>query len=375
MPELALVVPTLNEHENVLQLARAVEESLAGIDYEIVFVDDDSEDGTPALLRESAQQNPRIRVLQRVGRRGLAGAVFEGMLATSAPYVAVMDADLQHDERILPQMLALLRATDVDIVVGTRNTDGGSMGEFPPHRISLSEYGSKLSRAVCKAQLSDPMSGFFMLRRPFLDQVIHRLSLVGFKILLDLVASSPRPPRISEVPYRFRARRRGESKLDLLTALEYGLLLAHKMTGGWLPLGYLKFGMVGAFGVLLNALFLEYLLSLRLTLDHAQQVAGAVVILLNFFLNDTFTFRLNRLRRGSRWIGLAIFASACSAGLYANVRFSSFLQGAGLSTWIAGLAGILVSSIWNYWVSSVFVWRVNRLRLRLRAQARTAVSH
>lgn len=365
MPELSLIVPTLNEHENILPFARAVDESLAGIDYEIVFVDDDSEDGTSALIRDAAQQDRRIRVLQRVGRRGLAAAVVEGMLATSAPYVAVMDADLQHDERILPQMLALLRATESDIVVGTRNAPGGSMGAFPQRRLALSDYGKRLSRTVCKAELSDPMSGFFMIRRSFLEQVVHRLSLVGFKILLDLVASSPRTPRISEVPYEFRQRRSGDSKLDLFTALDYILFLADKMTGGWLPVSYLKFGMVGALGVLLNGLFLEILLDRSFQLDRAQQIAGCVVILLNFFLNDTFTFRRSRLHNGARWLGLLVFSAACAVGLAANVRFSTFLHGAGVATWLAGLAGILVSSVWNYWVSSVFVWRVKRIHARL----------
>jgi dolichol-phosphate mannosyltransferase len=364
MPELALIVPTLNERENIASFALAVDHALTGIDYEIVFVDDDSEDGTSELIRETAQHNRRVRVVQRVGRRGLSGAAAEGMLATSSPYVAVMDADLQHDERILPQMLALMRATDSDIVVGTRNAAGGSMGSLDTHRVLLSDYGRKLSRAVCKVDLSDPMSGFFMLRRSFLDEVVHSLSLIGFKILLDLVASSPRPPKISEVPYEFRPRSRGHSKLDAVTALEYALLLAHKITGGWIPVSYLKFGMVGALGVLLNALFLECLLAAHLPLDRAQQFGAGTVIVLNFLFNNMFTFRPVRLQNGARWAGLAIFFAICTVGLMANVRLSAFLQGAGLSTWLSSLSGILIGSVWNYGVSSVFVWRVNGLSRR-----------
>jgi dolichol-phosphate mannosyltransferase len=369
VPELSIIVPTLNERDNVAVLVKAVQRALAGVDYEIVFVDDDSHDGTAACARQIAQVNPRVRVVQRVGRRGLSSAAVEGMLATSAPYLAVMDGDLQHDERVLPRMLDTLRATDVDLVVGTRNIAGGGMGNFAPLRVALSQAGRALSRAVCKTELSDPMSGFFAIRRTFLDEVVRNLSLTGFKILVDIVASAEHPARVAEIPYTFRDRKQGESKLDTLVAFEYVSLLIDKLTNGWLPVTYLTFGMVGGLGVLLNALLLHFLMLGRFSFEVSQALAGVAVIPVNFFLNNIFTFRFHRLRRTERWIGLSIFFCACVVGLFLNVRFAAFLNHAGISPLVSGAAGILTGSVWNYWIASIFVWRVGRVRRSARGRA------
>jgi dolichol-phosphate mannosyltransferase len=230
-PELAIVVPTLNERDNIAPLLAGLEAVLADLAWEAVFVDDDSEDGTWAVLEELQRRLPHVRALRRIGRRGLASACIEGMLATSAPYLAVMDADLQHDETILPTMLAALKAQPLDVVIGTRFTSSGSAGELSRKRLAISRLGRLLSRAVSRADLSDPMSGFFVLRRSFFEETVRRLSGKGFKILLDLFASAPRQVRFVEVPYVFRPRRSGESKLDTLVMLEYASLLATSCWG------------------------------------------------------------------------------------------------------------------------------------------------
>jgi dolichol-phosphate mannosyltransferase len=369
MPELCVIVPTLNERDNVPVLAEAVDRALVGVDYEIVFVDDDSDDGTAAHARQIAQLNPRVRVVQRIGRKGLSSAAVEGMLATSAPYLAVMDGDMQHDERILPRMLDALRTSDVDLVVGTRNIAGGGMGNFAPLRVALSQAGRALSRAVCKTELSDPMSGYFVIRRTFLNEVVRNLSLTGFKILVDIVASAERPARVAEIPYTFRNRTQGESKLDALVAFEYVLLLIDKLSNGWLPVTYLTFGMVGGLGVLLNALLLHFLMLSRFSFEISQALAGVAVIPVNFFLNNIFTFRFHRLRRTERWIGLSIFFCACVVGLFLNVRLAAFLNHAGISPLLSGAAGILTGSVWNYWIACIFVWRVGRVRRSARGRA------
>ncbi len=190
---------------------------------------DDSPDGTAALVLEIARTNPRVRVLQRVGCRGRASACMEGMMATPAPYIAVMDGDLQHDEGILPAMLEKIRNEKLDLVVATRNAEGGGMGEFSKHRVWLSNLGRRLSQSVSHTNLSDPMSGFIMLDRGFLEEVVPSASGVGFKILLDLVASSRRPVRFGEVPYTFRKRIHGTSTLDIRVGLEYLQLLLDKV--------------------------------------------------------------------------------------------------------------------------------------------------
>jgi dolichol-phosphate mannosyltransferase len=364
MPELAVIVPTLNERGNIDSLVGALERVLRGTDYEIVFVDDDSADGTAEYARSIAQRNARVRVLQRIARRGLSGAVVEGMLATSAPFLAVVDGDLQHDESILPLMLDKVRGGDAELAIGTRNAGGGSMGSFAARRVALSGLGKRLSALVTRAELSDPMSGYFVLRRSVLDEVVHDLSLTGFKILLDIISSARRPLRIAEVGYTFRERTHGISKLDALVGIEFLELLLDKLTGGWAPVTYFVFGLVGLLGVALNAAILHLLRSEGFGFAAAQTFAGAAVSCVNYFLDNRITFRLNRLRGTRLWIGFVSFVVVCLVGLLVNVRLALSLTAGGVPWLAAGSIGIVIGSVWNYWVTSVFVWRVNRARRR-----------
>src|SRR5579862_2898553 len=177
--ELAVVIPTYNERDNIAKLVSRLESGLAGIRFEILFVDDDSPDGTSEAVRQLAMERPWVRIIRRIGRRGLASACLEGMMATVAPVIAVMDADLQHDDSILRRMFETLREGRYDVVVGTRNASGGSMGGFAPWRVKLSNWGLRVSRLVTRAEVSDPMSGFFIVDRRFVDEVIHRTSGIG----------------------------------------------------------------------------------------------------------------------------------------------------------------------------------------------------
>jgi dolichol-phosphate mannosyltransferase len=362
MPELSVVVPTFNERENLAPLVAAIESALTGIDFEVIIVDDDSPDGTSAAARSLAQSNPRVRSVQRVYRSGLASAVIEGMLASSAPYLAVIDGDLQHDERILPEMLRRLQHEELDLVIGSRHVDGGGMGEFARSRVLLSELGRRLARWLTRVEVSDPMSGFFALRRSFLDEVVHRLSGTGFKILVDLLASSPRAVKVGEVGYVFRNRARGESKLDIVVNVEYLQLLLDKALGGLVPPAFLLFGLVGLFGVGVNVALVFLLMGAGRPFQEAVTVSTACVIAVNYFLNNSYTFRQRRLRGVRMWRGLALFYLGCSLGLFVNVRIAQGLSRDGLPLALAAGAGISVSWIWNYWITSLLVWRVNRAR-------------
>lgn len=360
--QLAVVIPTFNESENVEPILGLLRQTLTGIEYEVIFVDDDSSDGTAAIIRAIALSDPQVRVLQRVGRRGLSSACLEGMMATPAPYIAVMDADLQHDERILPLMLQTLKSGNLDLVVATRNSGGGGMGEFSPIRIRLSNLGRRLSHFVSRADLSDPMSGFFIVNRKFLEEVVHASSGVGFKILLDLVSSAKRPVRFSEVPYTFRQRVHGASKLDLLVGIEYLQLLLDKAVGDWISARFLLFSMVGAFGYLVFLASLSLLLANQVVFFTAQVIASVAAMTVNFFLNNLLTYRDRRLRGAALLRGLATFYVACAAGVLANVRVAQFLRNLGFQWFLAGGIGLLIGSVWNYGVTSVITWR--RLRRR-----------
>lgn len=357
MIELAVVVPTFNERENIPELVRRIDAALAGVDYEVIVVDDDSPDGTADVARALN----RVRVLQRLHRRGLSSACIEGMMATAAPFIAVIDADLQHDEMLLPAMLAKLRAENLDLVVATRYAGGGSADGFSERRARLSRWGRALSRFVTHADLTDPMSGFFMIERGFLDEVARSLSGVGFKILLDIVAASRRPPRIAEMPYHFRPRRHGTSKLDVLVALEYVQLIIHKLTLDVIPPRFVLFSLVGGTGVILHLAVLYALLHwAHQPFVGSQIIATVVVMTTNFFLNNALTWRDHRLRGWSIVSGLLLFYLACSIGAIVNVQVAAYAAAHGAPWFAAGFAGLAIGAVWNFAVSAATTWTIAR---------------
>src|SRR5678815_3103264 len=257
---LSLVVPTFNESGNVGELLRRLQLVLGRDGWEVIFVDDDSSDSTARHVRDIARIDARVRCLQRIGRRGLSSACIEGMMAASAPVIAVMDADLQHDETILPTMLAAIEERDADLVVATRYAAGGGTGDWDRSRKILSWLATKASLAVLRESISDPMSGIFMLRLQVLESTVRGLSGLGFKILLDILATARRPLRVVEVPYTFRERFSGESKLDERVVWEYGLLLADKTVGSLVPVRFLAFAIIGGLGVVVHLTVLAWLL-------------------------------------------------------------------------------------------------------------------
>jgi len=369
--DLAIVLPTFNERGNVGPLVERLEKALAGIRYEVIFVDDDSPDGTADAVRRVAEQHDNVRVLHRIGRRGLSSACIEGILAASAPYVAVMDADLQHDESILPEMLRRMREENLDLVVGSRNIAGGSMGQFAAWRVKLSQLGKRLSLMGAEHPLSDPMSGFFMVRFAAFERFAHRLSAIGFKILLDVVLSAGPGLRIGEVAYRFRQREHGESKLDIMVGLEYFELLVDKHFGDLVNVRFVLFGMVGALGVGVHLLILRALLRVGgLSFAKGQAITTVIVMILNYVLNNSVTYRDRRLRGWKFWGGLLTFCLACGLGVVANVAISNEAFHRGVPWVLAAFTGLLFSAIWNYGVTSVTTWRQTRRSSELRAMRR-----
>jgi dolichol-phosphate mannosyltransferase len=356
-PELAIIVPTFNERDNIAELIRRLMECLGDRSWEVVFVDDDSPDGTADLVREHAQADSRIRCLQRIGRRGLASACVEGMLATTADYLAVMDADMQHDERLLPQMFDTLKQGDTDIVVGSRYAPGGDVGDWDARRARMSVVAVRLSRLVVPGDLTDPMSGFFMMRRSVLDGSVRALSAIGFKILADLFASHAEPLRFTEIAYRFRVRRAGESKLDSVTAWDYLMLLLDKLVGRWIPVRFLAFSIVGAVGVAVHFAVLTLLFQgLRRSFVLGQAVATLCAMTFNYTVNNILTYRDLRLR-GALWLrGWVSFVLACSIGGFANLGVASTVYGLGRGWFPAAIAGILVGAVWNYAITMMLTW-------------------
>ncbi|HWD57076.1 MAG TPA: glycosyltransferase family 2 protein [Stellaceae bacterium] len=356
--ELAIIVPTLNERDNIPLIVERLNRVLAGVAWEAIFVDDDSPDGTADAVRALARAQGNIRCIQRVGRRGLSSACIEGMLATAATYLAVMDGDLQHDEALLPRMLDKIKAEQLDIVVASRYVAEGGVGEWDKSRVAISGFATWLSRFVVKARLSDPMSGFFMIERNAFAGAMRRLSGQGFKILLDLFASTPRPYVFAELPLQFRERLHGESKLDALVAWEYLMLLLQKLLGPAVPVRFLLFSLIGGLGVGVHLATLWTVLHFA-TFATAQATATVVAMTFNFLLNNLFTYRDRRLKGWRILSGLGSFYAVCGVGAAANVGVAASIAG-NHSWWIAGLAGAAVSVVWNYAMSSIFTWSARR---------------
>lgn len=361
-PELSIIVPTFNEADNIEELVRRIDGALPDRSWEVVFVDDNSTDGTHEVVRKLALRDRRVRVVRRIGRRGLSSACVEGMLSTSAPVLAVMDADMQHDERILPQLLEKINEGGHDLVVGSRYVSGGGIGDWDERRAAISRFSNALAQRVTKVQLADPMSGFFMLRREVLDEVVDDLSGVGFKLLLDILASSSRPLDCAEVPYTFRTREAGESKLDNSVALDFAVMLLEKTVGRYVPVKFIMFSLVGATGLVVHllALTLSYQL-FGIEFAVAQTVATVTAITFNFFLNNVFTFRDRRLKGWGLLSGWVSFALACSVGAVANIGVAVYLfelyEGTISLLWIwSAVAGVLVGAVWNYAVTAMYTW-------------------
>jgi dolichol-phosphate mannosyltransferase len=358
IPLLSVIVPTFNERVNVTKLFEKLQTALTGIDWEVIFVDDNSPDGTSDVVRGLAAQDVRVRGLRRIGRRGLSGACIEGILASSAPYVAVMDADLQHDETQLPKMLALLQDGQAELAVGSRYIEGGSADSFDKQRASASALATGIAKRLLRVSISDPMSGFFMIRRDRFEQLAPQLSTQGFKILLDIIATAHGNLRTVEVPYTFGSRLHGESKLDSMVALDFlGLVLA-KLTNDAVSLRFLLFALVGSTGLAVHLATLFIALKLfNLPFAEAQGCGALVAMTTNFILNNFLTYRDQRLKGFGILRGLLAFYFVCSVGLLANVGVAFSIYDHEPIWWVAGAAGALMGVVWNYAMSGLFVWR------------------
>jgi dolichol-phosphate mannosyltransferase len=357
-PQLSVIVPTFNERDNVITLFRQLETALEGTAFEVVFVDDNSPDGTWDVVRNLAREDRRVRCIRRIGRRGLSGACIEGILASSAPYAAVIDADLQHDETQLPKMLALLQAGETDLVVGSRYIEGGSAESFNSKRAGASQLATEVAKRVLGVKIADPMSGFFMIRRDRFEQLAPQLSTQGFKILLDIVATARGNLRTREIPYSFGSRLHGESKLDSMVALDFlGLVLA-KLTHDVVSLRFLLFAMVGSIGVIVHFIGLyTALVAFDLPFAEAQAYGALSAMTSNFILNNFLTYRDQRLKGFAILRGLLLFYLVCSVGLLANVGVAFSVYDQEPIWWLAGAAGALMGVVWNYAMSGLFVWR------------------
>jgi dolichol-phosphate mannosyltransferase len=359
-PDLTIVVPTFNERDNIRPMVALLNAALPGLNWEVVFVDDNSPDGTAREVRALAREDARVRVLHRIGRRGLAGACIEGMLSSIAPVVAVIDADLQHDEtKLAPMYEALQQDPELQLAIGSRNVGDGSSGTgLSTLRKKGSDLANGLMRRGLKITATDPMSGFFMIRRTAFNEVVLDLQKQGFKILADMLSASNRRWKILELPYTFRQRSAGESKMDSAVTLEFLALFLARLTGGMVSIRLILFLMVGFTGVFVQLASVAAVMGLSGMSFVAAQAVGVVVAMTsNFFLNNMLTYR-DRALRGWRVLrGLLSFYAVCAIGAVANIGVAETVYQIVPGWAVASLAGAVVGSLWNFVASALVTWR------------------
>ena len=361
-PTLSVVVPTYREAANIAELFERIKLALHGLPWEMIVVDDDSPDGTSQVAFALAASDRRLRCLRRVNRSGLAGAVVEGWLSSSADLVAVIDGDLQHDETILPKMYAALAKGPADLAIGSRVSDPAAEEALSPARQTLSKLGAWFFRRIAGAAVSDPMSGFFMIRREIVARLAPRLSPDGFKILVDVILSAGGDLSIVEAPYVFRKRLAGESKLTPLVGIDFLGLVVHHASGGVLPIRFVLFASIGALGLVVHILALSAIVHWlgAWDFDSGQLAATLIAMASNFILNNEITYRTLRYRGLGLIGGFAAFVLGCSVGALANIDVASWLYRSSETWWVAGLAGAVLSLVWNYAVSTNLIWRPGR---------------
>jgi dolichol-phosphate mannosyltransferase len=357
-PLVSVIIPTLRESQNIPLVLGRLDAVLAGFEWEVVFVDDDSDDGTAEVLVNLTRTNRRVRFIRRIGRRGLSSACLEGMATSAADFFAVMDADLQHDERILPVMIrALADDPNLELAIGTRYAAEGGVGNWSGSRKVISRLGTAVEKLFLRTELTDPLSGYFLMRRGLFEEAVRRMTGKGFKILLDLVLTVGRPLRTREFPYEFRVRQHGESKLDVVVALEYLYLLIDKSVGKFIPVRFILYVLAGMTGLALHLSVLWLLFRVgALPFVLAQALSTLSAMTSNFLVNNAVTFRPVRLKGLGFLAGLAVYVGICSVGAVVNIGISSYLYEARIPWWLAGVTGALIGAVWNYAVSTHIVW-------------------
>jgi dolichol-phosphate mannosyltransferase len=360
VPVISIIAPTFNERENIRPLVEAIGKAMGHVAWELIIVDDDSPDGTAEEALVLAREGLPVRCIRRIGRRGLASAVVEGALASNAEYIAVIDADMQHDESILPKMLEVLSTTETDLVIGSRHIEGGGLGDWSATRQKMSRLATWCATKVIGSQVADPMSGFFAIKRDLFHACVYDLSQQGYKILLDILTSSPRPLKVVELPYVFRTRTRGESKMDAIVIGEFLFLLIDKLTDGLIPPKFVLFSIIGGIGLGLHLAVLSALRLMDSNFLPAQLVATYSAMTLNYVMNNSITYRSQRLRGLQFYTGYFIFVLVCSIGSLANIGVAELML-ADYESWaLAGAVGALMSAVFNFSGTSQLVWRQRR---------------
>ena len=360
--QLSVVVPTFNERDNIVEVVKRLDASLQDISWEVIFVDDFSPDGTAQRVRQVAAHDTRVRLIHRHNRRGLSSAVVEGGLAAMGDVVAVMDGDLQHDESVLPQMYNIVASGEAEIASASRFLlEDGADGLSSETRLKISNTGIAVANKVFNLDLTDPLTGFFAIRRTVFENALPNLSGVGFKILLDLIASAKPAPKVAEVPFKFRERQHGESKLDNRVMYDFFLFFLEKKTQPFIPLpsNVISFFVANGVGLAMHLLVLFGLMQFAaMEFLPSQFLATLVTIAFIFSVNNALNYSDRRMKGWRFYRGLMFYGLLSTIGIAVNlIVASSFYETVNVAMFtpaVPALAGATMTVFWNYIASKVF---------------------
>ncbi|TGK05620.1 glycosyltransferase family 2 protein [Leptospira langatensis] len=376
-PSVSVILPTYNESENLPIAADRISKSLSGFKHEIIVVDDDSPDHTWEIAENLQETIPQLRVIRRLTGKGLSSAVLTGMGAAEGEVFVVMDSDLQHDEKILPEMIRSFYERDVDLCLGTRYAKGGSTGKWSWARIGISRFANFLAKRLLGLPVSDPMSGYFGIKRSVYSETVNEINPRGFKILLEFLGRSKEELKIEEIPYTFQTRVHGKTKLNNSVIKNFFLAVLDIRFGKWISPTFLLYCIVGATGVIVN--LLGFLLGEAL--DFPELISGYSIldpvslsvlfgielsIVSNFLLNNYFTFYERRYSDWKLPFGFALFHSVSLFGILVQILSFHFIYQSFLSEikvvnaftlkFASDILSILIAMLSNYFLNSNLTW-------------------
>ncbi|WP_397599258.1 glycosyltransferase [Silvanigrella sp.] len=354
---LSLIIPTYNESKNIPILIERIADTLSDISKEVIIVDDNSPDKTWEIARTLSNEYPWLRVIRRMSDRGLSSAVLAGFEISEGDILAVMDSDLQHDEKALLSFISAFEK-GAEIVVGSRKIAGGGIEDWSPFRKFVSWSATVLAKVALTKSVSDPMSGFFAIKRKIYETYKHEINPRGFKILLEFLARA-KNTRIDEVGYTFRGRVHGESKLSSKVIFDYIFALYELSIGKYLPTQFIKYGIIGFSGLIIaTAIIFICQHFTNLSKSYSIALSIEISILTNFYLNNYWTFKNFKLKGLWKILrGLATFHAICLGGALINQAIALKMLTYGMDVYLSNAFGYFIAAIWNYIINVNITWK------------------
>ncbi|MCP5503030.1 MAG: glycosyltransferase family 2 protein [Leptospiraceae bacterium] len=375
MADFSLIIPTFNEKDNICILIPKLKELFIqnSISYEIIVVDDDSPDLTWKIARDKFEDDISVRVIRRVGKKGLSSAVIDGMSVARGKYLGVIDADMQHDESILPRMLKEME--EYEVVIGSRKVEDGGYGEWGFIRKMMSKGATLVAKIFLPIPVKDPMSGFFIVRKELFDELVSSINPRGFKILLEFIGRK-KQVKAKEVGYVFRTRQYGTTKMSSSVIQNYLAALYDIRFGKYISLTFLVYAFVGLIGLAIN--FSIRKTSAFVFADEQNQsplsipvLSGFIASLFsNYILNNIWTFKQFRISGVLQQIkGFITFSLISVLGLLIQLSVWNFLLQIHNITfmnpaenWLSyfyNFVGIVVATASNYYLNKNITWEHN----------------